>query len=1040
MRKISLLFFALILCANFYAQKNESETDVIVASGFQITRPLAELAAEQESLQMDNIQKQESSDKENRKPQKFKLTAEDGPEFGNDPNSIQKEMGEVKASQLKANWAGQNGPYRPNDPTGAVGPNHYVQMVNSTTMKVYNKTTGVGMLTLSSLGSLWNPDTANDGDPIVMYDKPADRWFLAQFGQNGNTNYVYIAISTTSDPTGSYYTYTFTSAQFPDYLKFSVWHDGYYMTANTNNQRVYCFERDAMLLGTPGARSVSSTFSPPEGGGFFIPLTGDAADGAMPPAGTPCPIFSYSDNGWGNGFVDRVNIYKMTVNWVPVTPTASITSVVNLNTAAFDASYNNNWDDVSQPGTTQKLDGIGGVFMYRAQWKTWDGYNTVVLNWGVKISSSKRAIKWCELRQNQNTGIWSIYQEGIYDPDAATRWMGAILMDDNGGIGLSYMKSDATNIYPGLYYTGRRACDPLGTMPIAEVMVVAGTGSQNDNNRNGDYAQATLDPDGLTIWVTSEYMGGATGADAARTRIFSYLIESCFVSVGLDIAITNGVNPMCEGDAITFTATPSNGGTIPSYQWQVDGVNVGSNSPTFTSSTLTADQVITCIVTSDLGNAINNPATSNGITILSIGTPVPTVSIALTGGNNPTCAGLPVTFTATPSSGGTNPNYQWTVDGVNVGTNSPTFTSTEITDGQSVSCTMTSSLTCAVDNLAVGNSVMITVTPSVAPAVTIAISGGTNPSAFGDNVTFMATPQNGGASPSYQWYVDGTPVGTNTSIFSSTTLSDGQIVSCVMTSNGSCVVPLIDTSNGITMGITGELVFCGGSSINNTDEYISTVASGTINNPSGATTYSNFTALSRNVYAGSSFSVTVSIGSGFSTDKIYIWCDWNQNGIFTDAGENVYTSPNGIGPFTTTIIPPSNAENGNTRMRIRLTDTANGTSSDPCGTSSYGEVEDYTLIVAGGVPISVEEVLNANGISSEEFVVYPNPGNGTCTVKSVHSGTFYLMNTAGQLVKSFTLNADNKYTIQLENLASGVYIVSGQNKYGIVKQKIVVTK
>ncbi len=1040
MRKISLIFIAFIFSANFYAQKSTSETDVIVASGFHITRPLTELAAEEQALQADPMKKQESRDKEKRKPQKFEFTGEDGPEFGNDPLSIQTKMGEVQSSQLKANWAGQNGPFRPNDPSGAVGPNHYVQMVNSTTMKAYNKNTGIGMFTLSSLGSLWNPDTDNMGDPIVMYDQPADRWFLAQFGQSGFTNYVYIAISTTNDPTGSYYTYSFTSNQFPDYLKFSVWQDGYYMTANTSTQRVFCFERDAMLAGTPGARAVSSTFSPPDGGGFFCPLTGDAADGVMPPAGTPCPVFSYSDNGWGNGFVDRVNIYQMTVNWVPATPTASITSVVNLNTAAFDGSYNGNWNDISQPGTTQKLDGIGGVCMYRAQWKTWDGYNTIILNWGVRISSSKRGIKWCELRQNQNTGVWSIYQEGIYDPDSATRWMGAILMDNNGAIGLSYMKSDATSIYPSIGYTGRRACDPLGTLPISEVMVVAGTGSQNDNNRNGDYAHATLDPDGLTIWVTSEYMGGNTGPDAARTRIFSYQIESCFASVGVDIAITDGVNPMCEGDAITFTATPTNGGTLPSYQWQVDGINVGSDSPTFTSNTLTADQVVTCIVTSDLGNAIDNPATSNGITILGIGNPIPVVSVAQTGGSNPTCAGLPLTFTATPSSGGTNPTYQWTVDGVNVGTNSATFTSTEITNGQSVSCTMITSLICAMDNNAIGNSIVIIVTPSIAPEVTIAITDGTNPSAYGDNIVFMATPVNGGTSPSYQWFINSLPVGSNTSIFSSSTLSDGQIISCTMTSNGSCVVPLIDNSNGITMGITGEPVFCGGSSTNSTEEYIASVVTGTINNASGASTYSNYTTLFRNVYAGSPFSITVSIGNGFSTDKIYIWCDWNQNGIFTDPGENVYTSPNGIGPFTTSIAAPSTAENGNTRMRIRLTDSANGSTSDPCGTSSYGEVEDYTLIVAGGDPISVEEVLNASGISSEEFIVYPNPGNGNCTVKSAHSGTFYLMNTAGQLVKSFTLNADNKYTIQLENLASGVYIVSGQNKYGIVKQKIVVTK
>jgi hypothetical protein len=139
-------------------------------------------------------------------------------------------MGVIKGAQTRANWAGQTASgFRPYDPSGAVGPNHYVQMINSTTFKVYNKTTGAVTLT-ATLGNLWSPATANAGDPIVMYDKAADRWFLAQFG-SGNNN-IYIAISTTPDPTGSYYTYTFTSPQFPDYLKFGVWHDGYYMTSN----------------------------------------------------------------------------------------------------------------------------------------------------------------------------------------------------------------------------------------------------------------------------------------------------------------------------------------------------------------------------------------------------------------------------------------------------------------------------------------------------------------------------------------------------------------------------------------------------------------------------------------------------------------------------------------------------------------------------------------------------------------------------------------------------------------------------------------
>jgi hypothetical protein len=260
------------------------------------------------------------------------------------------------------------------------------------------------------------------------------------------------------------------------------------MTSNQGTQKVFSFNRAELLAGTPGARSIYVNFNPPNAG-FFAPLPGDAADGTLPPTGTPCPIFSYSDNGWGTGYSDAVNIYQMSVNWVPTTPTASITLSGILPTAAFDGSYDANWDDCPQPNTTQKLDGIGGVCMYRAQFKSWTGYNTVVLNWGVKSSSTQRSIKWCELRQNQTTNTWSIYQEGIYRPDTtATRWMGSIAMDNNGSIGLSYLKSNSTSIYPGIYYTGRRSCDPLGTLPVIETIVIAGTGSQTGTNRVGDYS------------------------------------------------------------------------------------------------------------------------------------------------------------------------------------------------------------------------------------------------------------------------------------------------------------------------------------------------------------------------------------------------------------------------------------------------------------------------------------------------------------------------------------------------------------------------
>ncbi len=931
-----------------------SDGGAIVASEFHVTLPLTEIFKDHPADENMEREHKESSDRAHREAANFPFTVADGEAYGNDPKTLQAEKGDINAGQTRANWAGQTASgFRPYDPSGAVGPNHYVQMINSTTFKVYDKVSGAVLLT-GTLGNLWTPATANNGDPIVLYDKAADRWFLAQFGSSTD-NKIYIAVSTTNNPLGSYYTYTYVSPQFPDYLKFCVWQDGYYMTSNQTTQKVFAFERTAMLAGTPGARSVYVNYSPPKSG-FFVPLPGDAGDGPLPAAGTPCPIFSYSDNGWGASYFDRVNIYNMAVNWTPATPTATITLAANVSTAAFDASYNTQWNDISQPGTNQKLDGIGGVCMYRAQWKSWAGYNSVVLNWAVKISNTQRSIKWCELRQNQSTGVWTMYQEGIYTPDAATRWMGSICMDNNGSIGLSYLKSQSSPaIYPGLYYTGRRSCDPLGTLPVTEVLVQPGTGYQTGTNRNGDYAHQSLDPDGVTFWSTSEFMGGTSGASAARTRIFSYQISSCSTVAGVSIALTSGTNPACVGTSLTFTATPTNGGTAPSYQWLVNGANAGTNSSTFTSSTLASGSVVSCVMTSNLSGVTGNPATSNNITV--------------------------------------------------------------------------------------------TVNTSITPSVSIAITSGANPSTTGANVTFTATPTNGGTTPSYQWKLNGANTGTNSATYSTTTLVTGAVVSCVMTSSSSCASPTTGTSNSITMTVNTVISYCAASTTTITYERITNVTCGSINNSSTNSSYTNYTSLSTNVSVGVPRSITVTIGSAYSSDRVLIWVDWNNNGILTDAGEAVYASAAGVGPFSTSFTPPAGTTIGSKRMRIRLTDSAAGANLTPCGASTYGEVEDYTLNVVAAMPTVTEpikdivdaEKSNEVMVGTISLSVYPNPSMGNFTVTSTSEGAFYLMSENGQLIEVIKLNADNNFSYNISNLSSGFYVLSGQTKEGIVKQKIVVT-
>ncbi|MEI6694939.1 MAG: T9SS type A sorting domain-containing protein [Bacteroidota bacterium] len=547
MRKILLSFMALLFILNVKAQtsKIDNKVEVVVCSEFHVTKTLAEIAKDQATYQnISNQIKKESEDRKNRKAYIKKSNVKAFP-LNEDPIA-QKTMGNRQAQTLLTSWEGQSGNSYPPDPSGAAGPNHYVQAVN-TSYQIYTKTggsvTGGGPFTLGSL--LFS---SNDGDPIVLYDKYADRWVITEFKSTGKK--VLFAVSKTSDPTGQYYTYQYVSPLFPDYEKFSIWSDGYYMTSNQTTQKVFVFERDSMLAGVATSRSIYKTFTPATDNAFFCPLPADA-DGQLPPAGTPCPIFSYEDDGWGTGFVDRINIYKMAVVW-STTPTATIVLDAQLPTQAFDASYNASWNDIPQPGTTKKLDGIGGVFTYRAQYRRWTGYNTVVLNNAVLVNSTtgQRSIRWYELRQNTTTNLWSIYQQSTYAPDDLNRWVGSIAMDDNGSIGLAYSVSGSSLTYPGIRYTGRLATDSLNKMTFAEQVVVEGNSSQTSTaagNRFGDYSHTSLDPvDGTIFWHTGEYIFGGQPA----TKIFSYR---------LPLSTSTGIQD--KADALSFVAF-YNGGEI----------------------------------------------------------------------------------------------------------------------------------------------------------------------------------------------------------------------------------------------------------------------------------------------------------------------------------------------------------------------------------------------------------------------------------------------------------------------------------------------
>jgi hypothetical protein len=518
MKKTLSLCAGLVFACHFTVAQttDEEEVDVKVTwdqcTGFMKTEPLRDIIKRLPVVDYEKSYTNIPQKDRKYKPHMAGIVDRGIPENNHIDPALQAEDGKIDGSgTLKASWQAQNGAFPP-DPTGAAGPDHYVQAVN-TTYRIYEKD-GSALMPPTGLSSLW-PGSVSDGDPIVMYDRFADRWFISQF-QTGS-NEILIAVSQTADPLGEYFLYEFTFTQFPDYPKFGVWSNAYYMTLNTSSNDCIAFERDAMLLGDATASKINMSF--PSFYQFFNSVAPAYAEGPeLPDADEPGYFFAVQDDSWPGVTSDAIKILKATINW-DSPGSSSVTSHQLLTTTAFNSVFTTSWDDITQPGTSQKLDAVAGVFMYRAQYRRFDGYNVVMLCHTVDVSGTNRAgVRWYELR-DANDGQWSIYQQGTYSPGSASRWMGNIAMDAQGNIALAYSYCSSAD-YPGLRYTGRFKDDALGQMTVQEQIAVEGDASQTTGNRYGDYSQMTMDPsDDMTFWFTGEYLGPTA---SRRTRIFSF--------------------------------------------------------------------------------------------------------------------------------------------------------------------------------------------------------------------------------------------------------------------------------------------------------------------------------------------------------------------------------------------------------------------------------------------------------------------------------------------------------------------------------------
>lgn len=546
------------------------------------------------------------------------------------------------------------------------------------------------MLTGTPLSTIWAGIPApwngrNDGDPVVLWDQAAGRWLISQFSLPSGNYAELVAISATSDPTGSWYRYVFQfGTQMPDYPKLGVWPDGYYLSFNQfangstfSGTGACALQRDKMLTGDPTAAMVYKSQGTSDSDPWaMIPSDWDGT--ASPPAGAS-NYFIYFDD-WSSTTTQYLKIWSFHVDWT-TTSNSTFALTDQITTAAFNSTLCTDATGrgrcIPEPGgstTSYKLEDLADRLMFRNQYRNFGSYQTLVDCHTVNVSGGQAGCRWYELRNTSNA--WSMYQQGTYAPDATHRWMPSVAMNGNGDIALGFSLSNSTTQYPSIHYTGRRSTDALGQMTVAEQTIIDGTGSQNYSGagRWGDYSCMTVDPsDDQTFWYTNEYVQ-TTGNWSWQTRVASFkfsnqptvittaataitgtgatlngtinpngLTSNCHFEWGTTTAYGNStttINNLTGTSAIPESApiTGLTGGTT--YHFRIDGTNSdgtsNGNDMTFIPGAATLTTTAATNITTTTATSGGNVLTDGGSTVTARGVCWGTTANPTTSGSHTT--------------------------------------------------------------------------------------------------------------------------------------------------------------------------------------------------------------------------------------------------------------------------------------------------------------------------------------------------------------------------------------------------------------------
>ena len=464
----------------------------------------------------------------------------------------------------------------PTDPSGAVGPNHYISVIN-TAFQIFDKSGA------SLTGGLVSPNptifpSGGCCDLTASYDNVADRWILSFLGGG-----VQVAVSDGPDPVNDSWT-VYSYSAVSDYQKLSVWRDGYYMTENTGSaNKLHVFQRDAMIdAASEGTEPQILSFSLPGlvTSGFHSPQVLNISNNNWPTTGGATVMYM-QDDAWSGIDTDHVKLWNVDIDWE--TPGDSeVSAAVELSTTEFVSVFDGgSFSNLPQPNGGATVDALQATIMNQAQYRKFATYNSALFNFVIDVdgSSTKQAgVRWYELRQTADGEPWEIYQEGTYTaPDNRHAWNASLIMDVQGNIGMGYTGMSSANstddsVLLGSYYTGRYSGDPINVMTIDEGTIMAGDANIS-STRYGDYSKIDVDPaNDKKFWFVNEVMSNGRKNIAGVFQIAANAANDVAV-ISLDTPVS-GILTSTETITVTIRNFGENSATGFDVSYQVNSGTV----------------------------------------------------------------------------------------------------------------------------------------------------------------------------------------------------------------------------------------------------------------------------------------------------------------------------------------------------------------------------------------------------------------------------------------------------------------------------------